>query len=73
MLSKLYNNALMASLNSRAGAYERPTMSDSPEECRTTHFNTVQFTSVGIPVTTGGFERESRNDEQIAQSVRLCP
>ena len=54
----------MASLNSRAGVYERPTMSDLPEESHTTHLNAAQFTSVGIPVTTDGYEQERSSDEQ---------
>jgi len=51
MLSKLYSNALMASLNSRSGVYER----SLPSSLRDGTYgigNTVQFTSVGIAVTT---------------------
>ncbi|KAN0118011.1 hypothetical protein V8E52_005598 [Russula decolorans] len=69
VLSKLYSNALMSSLNSRAarGFYEGPSMSDSREEGHTTtgRFHATQFTSVGIPVTTrtDGSEWVNRGDE----------
>jgi hypothetical protein len=76
MLSKLYSNALMSSLNSRAGFYERP-KSDLREEGHTTtgRFNATQFTSVGIPVTTGtdGSEWVDGGDEPSTDWVRLCP
>ena len=54
VLSKLYSNALMSSLNSRAEVPERTSMSEEREEGHTTteRFHTAQFTSVGIPVTT---------------------
>ena len=73
VLSKLYSNALMASLNSRVGAYEHAATSDSRQESRVTsrRFNTAQFTSVGIPVTTDGFEWVNGSDGQSAESVRL--
>ena len=76
ILSKFYSNALMASLNSRAGIYEHGTMSNSREdsESRMTsrRFNTAQFTSVGIPVTlTDGFECVNGRDIQSAELVRL--
>jgi hypothetical protein len=67
----------MSSLNSRAGVYERSQMSNSHEEGHTTtgRFHTAQFTSVGIPVTTGAYDFEWINgkDEQCSESVRLCP
>ena len=75
VLSKFYSNALMASLNSRAGVYyEHATMSDSQEENRTTSrgSNTPQFTSVGIPVTiTDAFESVNGREVRSAKSVRL--
>jgi len=66
-LSKLYTNALMASLNSRAGVYERslPTSTASGEETypnsTSGYFNTVQFTSVGVglPMTAHTSDTES--------------
>ncbi|KAF8481647.1 hypothetical protein DFH94DRAFT_403233 [Russula ochroleuca] len=73
VLSKLYSNALMASLNSRAGCiYERPTMSDPREESLTTsgHFNTAQFTSIGVPVTTGEFECVQRSESERVNAGR---
>ena len=73
MLSKLYSNALMSSLNSRAGVYESLSMSDSREEGHTTtgRFHATQFTSVGIPVTTGtDFVWVNGGDEQNTDSVR---
>jgi hypothetical protein len=77
VLSKLYSNALMSSLNSRAGFYDCPSMSDSREEGHTTtgRFHATQFTSVGIPVIIGadGFELANGKDEQGIESVRLCP
>ena len=75
VLSKLYSNALMVSLNSRVGVYERQTMSDLPEGSHTTsrRFNTPQFTSIGIPVTTSEFEWVNGGDGQGAESVRPCP
>ena len=76
MLSKLYSNALMASLNSRAGVNEHPKLSDSSEESNTTsgRFNASQFTSVGIPVTTADeFEWVNGSDGQGFEPVRLCP
>jgi hypothetical protein len=76
VLSKLYSNALMSSLNSRAGFYECPSMSDSRGEGHTTtrRFQATQFTSVGIPVTTGtdDFDWVNGRHEQCADSVRLC-
>ena len=71
MLSKLYSNALMASLNSRAGVKERSTTSDSHEG---SHTISGRFTSVGIPVTTRNSEFEWVNgcDGQGLESVRLC-
>lgn len=71
VLSKLYSNALMASLNSRAGVY----VSESREEARTTRFNTAQFTSIGFPITTDDFGSpwENGKDGQGFESVRLCP
>jgi len=51
MLSKLYSNALMASLNSRSGIYER-SLPSSSRDATYGNGNTVQFTSVGIAVTT---------------------
>jgi hypothetical protein len=76
VLSKLYSNALMSSLNSRAGFYESHSRSDSREEGHATtgRFHATQFTSVGIPVTgTDGSEWVSGGDEQGIDSVRLCP
>ncbi len=77
VLSKLYSNALMSSLNSRAGVYERSQMSDSHEEGHMTtgRFHTAQFTSVGLPVITrtDDFEWINGGDEQSTESVRLCP
>jgi hypothetical protein len=51
MLSKLYSNALMASLNSRSGVYER-SLPSSSRDGTYGNGNTGQFTSVGIAVTT---------------------
>lgn len=51
MLSKLYSNALMASLNSRSGVYER-SLPSSSRDSTYRNGNTGQFTSVGIAVTT---------------------
>jgi hypothetical protein len=77
VLSKLYSNAFMSSLNSRAGFYNDPSMSGSREESHTTtgRFHATQFTSVGIPVTIGTDDSESVNgrDEPSTDSVRLCP
>lgn len=74
VLSKLYSNALMSSLNSRAGIHECHSMSDSREEGHTTtgRFHATQFTSVGIPVTTGtdNFEWMNGRDEQSAESTK---
>ncbi|KAF8481656.1 hypothetical protein DFH94DRAFT_403736 [Russula ochroleuca] len=64
VLSKLYSNALMASLNSRAGVY----VSESREETRTTRFNTAQFTSVGVPITTDDFGWMNGKDGQSSES-----
>jgi len=74
VLSKLYSNALMSSLNSRAGIYARPPMSDSREEGHTSLrcVHATQFTSVGIPVTDD-FEWVNGRDEESTQSVRHCP
>ena len=51
-------------------------MSDSRGEGHTTtrRFQATQFTSVGIPVTTGtdDFDWVNGRDEQFADSVRLC-
>ena len=71
VLSKLYSNALMASLNSRAGVY----VSESREETSTTRFDAAQFTSVGVPITTDDFGSPWVNgkDGQGFESVRLCP
>ena len=63
----------MASLNSRVGVYEHAATSDSRQESRMTSrcFNTAQFTSVGIPVTTTDeFEWVDGEDAQSAESVR---
>jgi hypothetical protein len=77
VLSKLYSNALMSSLNSRAGFYESHSMSDSHEESHTTtgRFHATQFTSVGIPVITGpdGSEWANGGDEPSTDWVSLCP
>ncbi|KAH9980494.1 hypothetical protein BJV74DRAFT_981662 [Russula compacta] len=52
VLSKLYSNALMASLHSRGGVYERTVSSALYDAERSAGcFNTVQFTSVGVAVT----------------------
>jgi len=50
VLSKLYSNALMASLNSRSGVYER-TLPLSSRDYTYRNSDTIQFTSVGIAVT----------------------
>lgn len=72
VLSKLYSNALMSSLNSRANFFESPSMSDSGEEGHTTtgRFHATQFTSVGIPVTTttDGSEWANGGDEPSTDS-----
>jgi hypothetical protein len=75
VLPKLYSNALVASLNSRAAINELPTMSDSREGGCTTsgRFNTAQFTSVGIPVTTDDFGGADGKDGQDLALVRLYP
>lgn len=79
VLSKLYSNALMSSLNSRAaGIHERHSMSDSRDanHATTGRFHTAQFTSIGIPVTIGTDGVEwgvIGRDEQSVDSVRLCP
>ena len=74
VLCKLYSNALMSSLNSRAGIYERHTISDSCEGGHASgRFNTAQFTSIGIPATTSEFEWVNRRNRQGAESVRLRP
>ena len=75
VLSKLYSNALMASLNSRASVNEHPKMSDSGEENTTSgRFNASQFTSVGIPVTTTDeFEWVNGSDGQGFEPVSFCP
>ena len=67
MLSKLYSNALMASLNSRSGVYERSLPSSSHDA---TYGNTVQFTSVGIAVTTDDSGSTNGTAVQDAISVR---
>ena len=62
VLSKLYSNALLSSLNSRAASVnERHSMQDLP-----------QFTSVGIPVTIGADNVEWVNVKDT-DSVRLWP
>jgi len=74
VLSKLYSNALMSSLNSRAGFFDSLSASDSRKEGHTTtgHFHPTQFTSVGIPVITGtdGSEWVSGRDEPGTDWVR---
>jgi hypothetical protein len=76
VLSKLYSNALMSSLNSRAVVYACPSTSDLREEGHATtgRFQPTQFTSVGIPVTTGtdDFDWVNGRGEQSTDSVRLC-
>jgi hypothetical protein len=67
VLSKLYSNALMASLNSRSGVYEHT----DPGEGHTLTRG-AQFTSVGIPVTTDGFGWVNGRNGQDADSVRLA-
>jgi len=55
ILSKLYSNALMASLNSRADVYERslPTSTRDNDGCSPSgRCNTTQFTTLGIDMTT---------------------
>jgi hypothetical protein len=63
MLSKLYSNALMASLNSRAHVYER-FASESRGESRATsgRCDSAQFTSIGIPVSAGDFDWVNERD-----------
>jgi hypothetical protein len=63
MLSKLYSNALMASLNSRARVYER-FASESRGESRATsgRCDSAQFTSIGIPVSAGDFDWVNERD-----------
>ena len=76
MLSKLYSNALMSSLNSRAGFSASPSTSDAREEgpMTTGRFHATQFTSVGIPVATGtdGSEWANVQDEPGTDWVRFC-
>ncbi|KAI0299867.1 hypothetical protein BC826DRAFT_715853 [Russula brevipes] len=57
VLSKLYSNALMASLNSRAGIYQRALPSVSREDERYStpgHFERDQFTTIGVAMTVDG-------------------
>jgi len=63
-LSKLYSNALMASLNSRAGVYERSLeiRTHDSERCSPGYRNTVQFTTVGIDVTTNSESVNETNE-----------
>ena len=72
VLSKLYSNAFMSSLNSRSSFYEGPSKSDSREENPTTtgRFHATQFTSVGIPVTDDS-ESVNGGDEPSTDLVRL--
>jgi len=69
MLSKLYSNALMASLNSRSGVYER-SLPSSSRHATYGNGNTVQFTSVGIAVTTDDSGSMSGTAVQDDISVR---
>lgn len=72
VLSKLYSNAFMSSLNSRTGFYEGPSKSDSREENHMTtgRFHATQFTSVGIPVTDDS-ESVNGRDEPSTDLVSL--
>lgn len=68
----MYTNALMASLNSRAGVYERslPTSTRSEEAYSTSgYFNTVQFTSVGVPMTAHASDTESGKTAHDGKSM----
>jgi hypothetical protein len=76
VLSKLYSNALMSSLNSRTGGYESRLTSNSGEvgHMITGRFHATQFTSVGIPVTTGTDDSDCLDIRggQTADSVSFC-
>ncbi|KAH9988923.1 hypothetical protein BJV77DRAFT_718173 [Russula vinacea] len=69
VLSKLYSNSLMASLNSRARVSERFTSESRRESCETSRrCDSAQFTSVGIPVTIGDIEWSDGREGQSVKS-----
>jgi hypothetical protein len=73
VLSKLYSNALMASLNSRAGIYQRSQPSVSREDERYStpgHFERDQFTTIGVAMTVDGSASVRGVTAQDTKSVR---